>query len=365
MDYEVGMHEQQQHDAAQKAVMEMTQANAMRQSVQESSAEARSALNAASTSAGRQMENLTRDVRDTGSRELGQAAEAWQNDARDALDAADASASAFFNQIDARVEASDDRARQALSDLAEQAAEVVRDFAVQVEQQSCDLAEAVANGCEENKTEELDETFREAAEQTAALQDDLNARLQQCEEQLRSMQLDGERTTHLHDVEQSEQAVVDQIDREAIVAEAMDRLDQGQYQSGELIELQPHRAAEKARDEMDVSGQTHQSAHAGPQKALEPLDDYSAKNMLTRIMERDRHSDMDAGWKREFRSRADQGEVDLTVQDLYDTVARSIDAATQLSDREKESHKAHLSDELFTQLGLDREQRVRMPYSRS
>jgi hypothetical protein len=89
---------------------------------------------------------------------------------------------------------------------------------------------------------------------------------------------------------------------------------------------------------------------------------YNARQAFTEVVPKENHRSIDKGWRAEFQARGMSGEQELTARDLYDTVARSILASERLTDREKESHIARLSDELFIELKLDPEQKVRMPW---
>jgi hypothetical protein len=366
MEYEAGMHEAQQHVAqqqvAQQAAVEMTHTSEARQSVRDQAIDARSALSAASSAVGSHMENLAEDLREDASPEVTEAVDAWRQDVEEQLEQARESVVDFFRKVERQIDAAQPGNEPRLMELAEQAAQAARDFAVQVEQQSRDLSAALVSDSAENPTVDADAIVREASERTEALQDELTTQMQQMGEELKAALIDTERASQLQESQPVEQMAADQnLNREAIALEAMARLEQDRYQMGDLIELQPHRAADKARDEMGVSGQTHQSAHAGAQSALESVDDYNMKDMLTRVMDKAKHSEMDAGWKRELVPRGKGGETDVSVQELYESISRSIDAAQKLTAAEKESHKAHLSDELFTQLGLRPDDRVRMP----
>lgn len=148
------------------------------------------------------------------------------------------------------------------------------------------------------------------------------------------------------------------------IDQLVSKLDAGEATRGEMLELAPWKAADKAKKELGPEGVGTQAAHEGPRAALRTLPDYNPEDMLTRMMRKDIHSGMDAYWKRIFRARAGNGEKTIAVQDLYEVVKESINRAPGLSETEKISHIAHLEDELFQQLGLGGTQRVRMPYSK-
>lgn len=149
-----------------------------------------------------------------------------------------------------------------------------------------------------------------------------------------------------------------------LIDEAIRRIDEDEFVTGQQLQLQPHSAASQARQAMGVSGQTHQSAHFSPQAALRELPFYNARNVLTRILPTGVHRRFDDFWKRIFQSLANSGHSNtITVQELYDAVSSAIRNSPDFSDAEKFSMIAHLSDELFMQLGLRPTDVVRLPFS--
>jgi hypothetical protein len=138
----------------------------------------------------------------------------------------------------------------------------------------------------------------------------------------------------------------------AVADEAIAALDAGRMESGELLQLHPYGASSEVKGVMGVRGQfTHQAAHAGPQTALKNLANYNASQVLTRTMPTAAHTSMDAFWKTALAARRARGQTTITAGDLYRMVSESI-RRSNLSRLEQESHIAHLSDELFMQLGL-------------
>ncbi|MEB3281213.1 MAG: SpvB/TcaC N-terminal domain-containing protein [Lyngbya sp.] len=151
----------------------------------------------------------------------------------------------------------------------------------------------------------------------------------------------------------------------AVADDAIEALESGRLEAGELLQLQPHRAASEARQAMGVSGSTHQSAHFGPQSALRDLPTYNAQDVLTRILPTGVHRRFDAPWIAEFRRQAASSTTGtITAQELYEVVSDSIRNSPDFTDAEKFSMISHLSDELFMQLGLNPTDLVRLPGSR-
>ena len=137
------------------------------------------------------------------------------------------------------------------------------------------------------------------------------------------------------------------------------------FRRGERLQLTPYRGARATRSEMEVTGQTHQAGHFGPQAALRELPQYNYRDVLTRILPRDVHFRFDSYWKSVFESKATiSGTNRITVQELYDVVSESIRRSPDFTLAEQESMIAHLTDELFMQLGLKPDDLVRLPYSR-
>ncbi len=143
-----------------------------------------------------------------------------------------------------------------------------------------------------------------------------------------------------------------------------DIFDSGRLTAGELLTLQPHRAASKARNVFSVSGRTHQSAHFGPQSAYRDLANYNAKDVLTIILPRATHARFDNYWKQVFRQLAAQSSTGkITGRQLLETVSDAVRNSPDFTAAEKISMIARLEDE-FVELGLSFDSLVRLPYSK-
>ena len=131
---------------------------------------------------------------------------------------------------------------------------------------------------------------------------------------------------------------------------------------GALIELQEHGAARAIRGDAGVSGRDVQSMHLAPQAAMKGVPGYDPREALTAFGKTDDHRSIDAHWRAEFQTRANQGQTTITAQDLFDTVSDSIRQGT-FSDAEKQSLILRLQDELFVDRGLAPNSQLRLPYS--
>jgi hypothetical protein len=131
--------------------------------------------------------------------------------------------------------------------------------------------------------------------------------------------------------------------------------------AGERIEMQAHGAASQLRAHYGLPGE-HQSMHGLPRSAARDLPGYDPKASLTTFGERDLHAGLDAPWKQAFQQMRRQGQTSITAQEVYDAVANSIDQSPNLSAGMKSSLKLRLSDEMFVEYGLARNQTLRLPY---
>jgi hypothetical protein len=225
MEEEVGMQQQLQHEVAQKAAVEMTQSMAVHQAVQQDAIESRSALQAACTGAGQRLTAAAEDLSAEYGDDVSEAAEAWLDEAQESLQAAQDSAAAFFEKVDEQVDAGDDNLRQQLLEISDQAAQALQDFAVQVDQQGRELEETVSTLFAEDNTADLDEAFTAAAERTAALQNELNATMDQLAQQVPSALVDSERLKPFQGSEFTSQEIDDLFDQVQVTGKGLQQLE--------------------------------------------------------------------------------------------------------------------------------------------
>lgn len=138
---------------------------------------------------------------------------------------------------------------------------------------------------------------------------------------------------------------------------------QGRVRTGELIELVPHGAASRARAARGISGRQVESAHGAPRAAMRNVPTYDPNAALTRLLPRQVHRNMDRSWQREARRLVREGRRTWTAREMFEAVAGSIWRTPDLSVREKISHIARLSDEVFVEWGLKATDPVRLPFS--
>jgi hypothetical protein len=143
----------------------------------------------------------------------------------------------------------------------------------------------------------------------------------------------------------------------------VDRLEDLAGESGDIATMQRHGSAGTARRYLGIEQGTHESAHISPQAAMRELPQYDAREMLTLLLPKDVHRRLDNHWKAGFRAMAASGATTLTAQQLYETVAAAINASPDFTAGEKATLVAHLSDEIFLQMGLSSGDLVRLPYS--
>ncbi len=169
---------------------------------------------------------------------------------------------------------------------------------------------------------------------------------------------------------------------------------EGQVTSGQPLKFLSDGTATRGRQQLGVSGEDVQSTHSTAQSAMREVTNYDPKAALTRLLHKNVHRLMDQHWKREARRLANTGHTTWTAQKMFDTIAESIrrtptvpnplDAlepgtkeyeefdmlaesvrrTTGLTQGEKDSLIARLSDEIFVEYGLSPTSLVRLPYSK-
>jgi hypothetical protein len=132
--------------------------------------------------------------------------------------------------------------------------------------------------------------------------------------------------------------------------------------AGEPFTMQPHGGARQARQTVGVSGQSHQSAHGLPRSVGRGMPGYDPRAALTTLEQTGIHTGMDAYWKAEFQAMRRSGRTTATAQEIYNTVAESIQRAPGLSQTYKDALKLRLQDEMFVEFGLNSADVLPLPY---
>lgn len=148
------------------------------------------------------------------------------------------------------------------------------------------------------------------------------------------------------------------------IAQAFDGTETGGLKAvGDLIQLGPHGAASRNRQEIKVSGRDVESGHLAPQAVMKNnVVDYNAEHALTILLKKIDHKGMDASWKKDFKAMRAAGETTATAQTIFDAVANSIRKAPGLKLGQKNSLVAALTDEMFMQRGLKPTDLLELPY---
>lgn len=117
--------------------------------------------------------------------------------------------------------------------------------------------------------------------------------------------------------------------------------------------------------------QSLEGAHSTPQtfgKKLpkESMQDlpggkYNPDDALVVLTEKRTHTKMDQPWKDTFNGLRKGGKRQATAQEVFDSVADGIRKTPGMSEGEKASRIARLKDEMFVELGLDRQQKYPVP----
>jgi hypothetical protein len=131
---------------------------------------------------------------------------------------------------------------------------------------------------------------------------------------------------------------------------------------GDLLKLQPDRAATRNREALRVTGKDVQSAHGAPQSVMKHVPGYNPKDALTRLMFKAEHTGMDKYWKESFVAMQKAGVTRVTAQQAYDIVAESIRRTPGMAQGTKNSLVARLSDEMFVEYGLKPHTLLDLPY---
>jgi len=147
------------------------------------------------------------------------------------------------------------------------------------------------------------------------------------------------------------------------IAKAIDDTEAGGFEhAGDMIQLGPHGAASRNRQEIGVSGKDVESAHLLAQAVGKKVVGYNADHALTRLLKKSAHAGMDALWKADFRAMRAAGKTTATAQEVFDTVANAIQKAPEIEPGEKMSLIAALTDEMFMQHGLKPDDLLDLPY---
>ncbi|HTS46616.1 MAG TPA: hypothetical protein VMH05_01665 [Bryobacteraceae bacterium] len=178
--------------------------------------------------------------------------------------------------------------------------------------------------------------------------------------QLRAQQAQLERMATPQDIAKVEQYQA-QVEA-AKAAELQSYKQMGDPQAGELLKLQPHGSAPANRSALNLSGNAAQSMHMAPQAAMRNAAGYNPSEAFTVLGPKQIHAAMDKGWKSVFQNMRG-GPNQITAQQLFDTVAQSINNTPGLTAGEKLSLTARLHVELFVDMKLTPGSMVRRPYS--
>lgn len=147
------------------------------------------------------------------------------------------------------------------------------------------------------------------------------------------------------------------------IAKALDDTEAGGFEhAGDMLQLGPHGAASRNRQEIGVSGKDVESGHLLSQAVGKKVVGYNADHALTRLLKKSAHAGMDASWKADFKAMRAAGKTTATVQEVFDTIANSIQKAPEIEPGEKMSLIAALTDEMFMQHGLKPNDLLDLPY---
>ena len=170
-------------------------------------------------------------------------------------------------------------------------------------------------------------------------------------------------------IEETSQAADDVADASARllddddIAKAFDDTEAGGFEhAGDMLQLGPHGAASRNRQEIGVSGKDVESGHLLPQAVGKKVVGYHADHALTRLLKKSAHASMDAPWKADFKAMRAAGKTTATAQEVFDTVANAIQKAPEIEPGEKMSLIAALTDEMFMQHGLKPDDLLDLPY---
>ncbi|WP_406335901.1 DUF4157 domain-containing protein [Streptomyces sp. NBC_00203] len=131
--------------------------------------------------------------------------------------------------------------------------------------------------------------------------------------------------------------------------------------SGERLEMQSHGAASEIRSRYGLTGD-QQSMHGLPRSTARDLPGYDPKASLTTLGDKQIHGVLDEPWKQAFQRMRRAGRTDVTAQEVYDEVAKSIEQSPDLSAGRKTSLKLRLWDEMFKEYNLPQDYKMRLPY---
>jgi hypothetical protein len=130
--------------------------------------------------------------------------------------------------------------------------------------------------------------------------------------------------------------------------------------AGEPLQLHPYSAGTDVRKTLQPPVPT-ESAHGVPRSVGRGVEGYDPRAALTTLEDKATHHGLDQGWKTDFQDMRRAGRTEATGQEIYDTLAKSIDQST-LTDGAKDAMKQRLQSEMFSDLGMSQSAKYPLPY---
>ncbi|CUR57678.1 hypothetical protein NOCA1130157 [metagenome] len=130
------------------------------------------------------------------------------------------------------------------------------------------------------------------------------------------------------------------------------------------LAVQHHGSASAVRKEYGVTGAEMQSAHIGPTSFLHREDGYSRSKADTVLLPVAVHQSLDRYWEDWAMEQRRQGRERVTVRELHDTMVEAIDQTEGLATETKAALAWKLHLELYSELELQPDQEIPLPYAR-
>jgi hypothetical protein len=128
------------------------------------------------------------------------------------------------------------------------------------------------------------------------------------------------------------------------------------------LAVHTHGHASIVRQILGVTGAQANSGHIGPTSALRNVTDYSRSGAETTLLDPVTHAAFDNFWKNWAMNMRRAGRTDCTVAELYQTMLQAIDQIPGMPQRTRNAIAWRLQLELFRDLGLLPQTRIRLPY---
>jgi hypothetical protein len=128
---------------------------------------------------------------------------------------------------------------------------------------------------------------------------------------------------------------------------------------------QEHYRAGAVREELGVSGRgegAQESAHIVPQAFIRQIPGYSTGLAKTVLLPKGVHDSLDSTWKEWAKSRRRAGETTTTIGEGYRVLLKAIDSARELSADRQSALQQILTQEMFSEQGLDQSREIALPY---